>query len=229
MQLHGASFVVLWRILSHCVAHFCGLPCAAPDHKSAGCPPPAGCPVRLDVVFVLDASGSTEERFYLAQEAAREVVMGLNFDGVGTRVGVLTYRWAGRVGVLTYRWAGRGWAGQGGRPHLQVGWARVGVLTYRWAGRGWAGWSRRPHLQVGWARVGVSPTGGWAGRAWACVARVGGRPRLQVGGGGKGGSGQCEGGHRLQVGGAGEGGRQVDRVGGWVSSRPVGRGRTGWV
>ena len=51
-----------------------------------------GCTRRLDVVFVLDASGSTEERFYLAQQAAREIIYGLNFGGSRTRVGVLTYR-----------------------------------------------------------------------------------------------------------------------------------------
>ena len=50
---------------------------------------------RWDVVFVLDASGSTEENFYLAQQVTREIIYGLNFGGSRTRVGVLTYRYTG--------------------------------------------------------------------------------------------------------------------------------------
>ena len=50
-----------------------------------------GCRGRSDVVIVLDASGSVEASYALAQDMARRLVNGLNFDGGRTRVGVATY------------------------------------------------------------------------------------------------------------------------------------------
>ena len=51
-----------------------------------------GCGVQLDVVFVLDLSGSVEEAYGLVLELARRTISGLNVDRVsGTRVAVITY------------------------------------------------------------------------------------------------------------------------------------------
>ena len=51
----------------------------------------AECTSRLDIVFVLDASGSVEAKFELAMKLARRIIEGLNFAGSRTRVGVMTY------------------------------------------------------------------------------------------------------------------------------------------
>jgi len=51
-----------------------------------------GCGVELDLVFVLDLSGSVEEAYGMVLELARRTVSGLNVDRAsGTRVAVITY------------------------------------------------------------------------------------------------------------------------------------------
>lgn len=52
----------------------------------------AGCDSELDLVFVLDLSGSVEEAYGMVLELARRTVSGLNVDRAsGTRVAVITY------------------------------------------------------------------------------------------------------------------------------------------
>jgi len=52
----------------------------------------AGCSVQLDLVFVLDLSGSVEEAYGMVLELARQTVSGLNVDRAsGTRVAVITF------------------------------------------------------------------------------------------------------------------------------------------
>ena len=50
-----------------------------------------GCLEKMDVVFILDSSGSVEENFELAMNLTREIVQGLNFENDRARVGLLTY------------------------------------------------------------------------------------------------------------------------------------------
>ena len=51
-----------------------------------------GCSVQLDVVFVLDLSGSVAEAYGLVLELARQTISGLNVDrAFGSRVAVITY------------------------------------------------------------------------------------------------------------------------------------------
>ena len=52
----------------------------------------AGCGVQLDVVFVLDLSGSVAEAYGLVLELARRTITGLNVERAsGSRVAVITY------------------------------------------------------------------------------------------------------------------------------------------
>jgi len=52
----------------------------------------AGCGVQLDVVFVLDLSGSVEEAYGLVLELARRTIGGLYVDRAsGSRVAIITY------------------------------------------------------------------------------------------------------------------------------------------
>lgn len=52
---------------------------------------PSGCTRRLDLVFVLDLSGSVEKEYHLVVNFARAVTHGLNIDSDLVRVGVVTY------------------------------------------------------------------------------------------------------------------------------------------
>ena len=59
--------------LGHVLCYYCqsdSFPCLSP-----------GCNRRMDVVFVLDASGSAESMFYMIQQTAKRITDGLNFDG----------------------------------------------------------------------------------------------------------------------------------------------------
>ena len=49
------------------------------------------CRRRYDVAFALDASGSAKGYFDQAQQFAKQVVMGLNFNGGRTRIAMVTY------------------------------------------------------------------------------------------------------------------------------------------
>ena len=50
-----------------------------------------GCRVSKDIAFVLDASGSVEQSFEMAQLITRQLIDGLNFDSGLTRTAVVTY------------------------------------------------------------------------------------------------------------------------------------------
>lgn len=51
----------------------------------------AACTKQLDVVFVLDGSGSLEDSFEISLNLTKLIVEGLNFAGGRSRVGVLTF------------------------------------------------------------------------------------------------------------------------------------------
>ncbi len=52
----------------------------------------AGCSSQRDVAFILDASGSVEDKFIMEQNLTRKIIQGLNFVDWRTRVGVITYQ-----------------------------------------------------------------------------------------------------------------------------------------
>jgi len=52
---------------------------------------PAGCSQQLDVVFVLDISGSIQEKYDNAVMFARNVTYGLDVDSGNVRVGAVSY------------------------------------------------------------------------------------------------------------------------------------------
>ncbi len=51
-----------------------------------------GCSSQLDVAFILDASGSVEDKFIMEQNLTTKIIQGLNFVDWRTRVGVITYQ-----------------------------------------------------------------------------------------------------------------------------------------
>ena len=53
----------------------------------------------MDIVFVLDSSGSVEDSFDLSLRLTRLIVEGLNFAGTRTRVGLLTYSNTPRIRI----------------------------------------------------------------------------------------------------------------------------------
>lgn len=65
----------------------------------------AVCTKQLDVVFVLDGSGSLENSFEVSLRLTKFIVQGLNFAGGQTRVGVLTYSDQPSVGFYLNRYS----------------------------------------------------------------------------------------------------------------------------
>lgn len=58
----------------------------------------ADCFKQLDVVFMLDGSGSLEDSFERSLKLTKRCVQGLNFAGGRTRVGVMTYSDSSTIG-----------------------------------------------------------------------------------------------------------------------------------
>ena len=52
----------------------------------------AACTAQLDIVFVVDASGSMDFDYSVTQLILKLIVYGLNFDNDNTRVGVVTFQ-----------------------------------------------------------------------------------------------------------------------------------------
>lgn len=67
----------------------------------------AVCTKQLDVVFVLDGSGSLENSFEVSLKLSKLIVQGLNFAGGRTRVGVLTFSDQPSVGFYLNRYTDR--------------------------------------------------------------------------------------------------------------------------
>lgn len=64
----------------------------------------AACTKQLDVVFVLDGSGSLEDSFEISLNLTKLIVEGLNFAGGRSRVGVLTFSDQPSVGFYLNRY-----------------------------------------------------------------------------------------------------------------------------